>query len=148
MKIEIHNTQKDLKLLKEPVRRVVRAALSFLGMKGDEISIHFVTKEEITALHADYFNDPTLTDCITFPMDTDETTHYRHLGDIFVCPYQALLFAKKRGLDPYEETMLYVVHGLLHLNGFDDLDPKSRKIMKAKEKEVMKMLKSSQAIIS
>ncbi len=83
-------------------------------------------------LHGQYFNDRSLTDCISFPLDESESP-YRVLGDVFVCPQVAIAYAGRNGGDPYLETTLYLVHGLLHLMGYDDITEKDRKKMRAAE---------------
>lgn len=98
--------------------------------------IHFVTKAKIGALHRTYFDDPSPTDCISFPMDTPSKEAL--LGEVFVCPAVAVEYAKEHGLDPKNEVLLYVIHGLLHLLGYDDCDPKSRKEMRRQEKQCLR----------
>lgn len=132
VKINIYNRQKALTLSKGFVRKAVKALFSFLSISCEEISIYFVTDEEISQLHAQFFNDPTPTDCITFPMDA------LYLGDIFISPAAAIRYAPE---DPQEETVLYIVHGLLHLVGYDDLLPKKRRTMRKMEKRCMDHLK-------
>jgi probable rRNA maturation factor len=136
LKINIYNRQKALSLSPSLVRRAVVALFDFLDVSCDEISFYFVTEKKISDLHNEHFNDPTPTDCITFPLDNS------YLGDIFVCPSVAIQYAKKKNLDPFEETLLYVIHGILHLLDFDDIDPKERSCMRKKEKSCMRHLSS------
>lgn len=82
-------------------------------------------------LHQQFFNDPSPTDCISFPIDD------KILGDIFVCPKTAIDYAARIKKDPYPETALYIIHGILHLLGFDDLEAPKRRIMRKKEKQCM-----------
>ena len=128
MFIHVYNRQKDLVLHKSSVRGIVQATLEHLKAYPQEVAIYFVTEKKITELHDQFFEDPTPTDCISFPMDED------HLGEVFVCPSTAVKYAHKHNLDPYHETALYIIHGLLHLLGFDDLEEKARRIMRKKEK--------------
>lgn len=134
MKISISNTQKDLPIDKQSVKEVVVSVLEHLSAKTDEVSLYFVSKKKICALHEDFFQDPTPTDCISFPLDES------HLGEVFVCPAVAQEYAKAHAIDPYQETTLYVIHGLLHLLGFDDLEEKVRRTMRKKEKSCMQHL--------
>ena len=108
-------------------------------LKTNEVSVYFVTTEEMCCLHLDYFNDPTPTDCISFPLDDsqDQDAGYHILGEVFVCPQTAIDYDAKAA---YSEATLYLVHGLLHLIGYDDLDAKSRRIMRAAEKKYMELL--------
>ena len=132
--IFIANRQKDLKISKRATRILVKALLSYLEIPYEEIAIYFVSEKQIASLHDRFFQDPTPTDCISFPLDN------RHLGEIFVCPAVAIRYAKKRGLDPYREMALYLIHGLLHLIGYSDLEKKEREMMRKKEKSCMRHL--------
>lgn len=129
--ISVYNRQKDLRLNKSKVKALVEAVLHFEEVSCEEVSVYFVTKKKIKELHEEFFQDPTPTDCISFPLNAI------HLGEIFVCPKVAMEYAEQSNLDPFIETSLYIVHGLLHLMGFDDLQESERRIMRKKEKECM-----------
>ncbi len=123
--------------------------LKFLDVTCDEIAIHFVSKRQIAKLHAIYFQDPTPTDTISFPLD-NEIFHPHlghHLGEVFVCPAVAQEYAKERELNSYLEATLYLVHGILHLIGYDDLTPKDKRKMRQKEKACMKHLQKEQVVL-
>lgn len=140
--------QKALPISKTAAKAAVNTTLQLLGLSCDEISIHFVGKKEISALHSLYFEDPTPTDTISFPIDPHTSTAgYRYLGEVFVCPAVAVEYAEKHGLDPYLETTLYLVHGILHLAGYDDLNPKDKKRMRAQEKRCIKALLAAHATL-
>jgi probable rRNA maturation factor len=135
LKINIYNRQKALLISPSSAKKVVRALFDFLSVSCDEISFYFVTEKTIVDLHDKHFNDPTPTDCITFPIDDS------YLGDIFICPAIAIQYASSKDLDPLEETLLYMIHGVLHLLKFNDLEPKERSCMRKKEKSCMRHLK-------
>lgn len=121
MEIHVLDRQKDLAIDHVAVRNLVRAVLAREQVSCDEMAIHFVGSEEISKLHDRYFGDPSLTDCISFPIDPPGSADYCMLGEIFVCPKAAIGYAHEHSLDPYHETTLYIVHGILHLLGYDDL---------------------------
>ena len=98
-------------------------------------------------LHARFFGDPSLTDCISFPMDSEAQEGYRILGEVFVCPQVARRYAESHKGDPYWETTLYVVHGLLHLMGYDDISEKERSLMRAAEGRQMRHLEKRGLIL-
>jgi probable rRNA maturation factor len=134
MNIQVFKKQKDLKISSKSVKALVQAVLTHeKAADWEEVSIYFVTEKSICQLHDEFFQDPSSTDCISFPMGVDGT-----LGEVFVCPKTAILYAEKKGLDPYQETALYVIHGLLHLLGYDDLEEKTRRVMRKKEKSCMR----------
>ena len=135
MQITVFNRQKDLKLSTRRTKALVKAVLQSQKVECREIFVYFVNEKQITNLHGEFFNDPTPTDCITFPLDNET------LGEIFVCPKAAIDYCKKRGGDPLNETALYIVHGILHLLGYDDLDPVKKRAMRKKEKKCMAHLK-------
>lgn len=129
MKIHVLNRQKDLPLSVSSVRKLVRSVILLRNVTCQEISIYFVSEAKITQLHGEFFNDPTSTDCISFPIDSET------LGEVFVCPKVAMAYASKNHIDPYDETALYVIHGILHLLGDDDLSPIPRRKMRKNEKK-------------
>ena len=131
MRIHVHNSQKDLPLSKKSVRNLIKTILEYLGANHTEVSVYFVTQRKICALHQQFFNDPSPTDCISFPLDEE------HLGEIFVCPKAAIAFDPEK---PYDEVALYIIHGLLHCLGYDDLEPKAKRAMRKKEKNCMALI--------
>ena len=137
MKVTIFDYQKAIKLHKRAITKLVKTLLSYLNVNCSEIILDFVDEKKICTLHGKFFNDPTPTDCITFPIDDDSVTQNRILGEIFICTEVALKYAKEHSIDPYEEVCLYIVHGLLHLIGYNDIENKDRIIMKKKEKLCM-----------
>lgn len=141
MKVHVASKQTAFPLSPASVRQVVKAVLAYENVTTEEVGVYFVSTEKICALHDEFFNDPTPTDCITFPIDE------AFLGEIFICPETALNYVKNSGGDKYQETTLYLIHGLLHLLGFDDLDPKEKRKMRAREKLHMEQLLKKRGIL-
>jgi len=142
LKIHVYNSQKDLPVSKQSVRALVKEVLKLERSNHIEASVYFVPVKEICELHDQFFNDPKQTDCISFPLDE------QHLGEIFVCAKTAVEYANKRNLPPYEELSLYVIHGILHCLGFDDLEPSEKRIMRKKEKRCMSFIKTQDLLIT
>ncbi|MBN9378116.1 MAG: rRNA maturation RNase YbeY [Chlamydiales bacterium 38-26] len=144
MKINVSNKQKNLRIQALDIKKIVKAVIALENQRCDEVSIHFVTTKTLCKMHEIYFNDPTKTDCISFPMDDRddkiEGLDYRILGEVFVCPQTAIDYAHQHQSDPYRECILYVVHGLLHLMGYDDLEPALKAKMRKTENRHMKNL--------
>ncbi len=138
-RIKLYNRQSNLPITLSSVRKLVMFFLQEKKIASQEVAIYFVGIRKISQLHAEHFNDPTPTDCITFPFDD------QLLGEIFVCPKAALDYNPKK---PYEETTLYIIHGLLHLLGYDDIDSKKRARMRREEKRLMALAKKHRCIIS
>jgi probable rRNA maturation factor len=148
MKVSVFNNQSVLNIDSKKVKKVAFNVTALEQKSYDEVAIHFATVEEISRLHDEFFEDPSPTDCISFPMDAWDAPGYRVMGEVFVCPAVALEYAKRRQKDPYHETTLYVVHGLLHLMGYDDTDPKARARMRAAERKHLKNLADLNLILS
>lgn len=134
MKINVVNRQKDFPIKKTQVKKLVQAFLDFEDIACDEVNIHFISDEEMCELHDQYFDDPSSTDCISFPLDEEI------LGDVFVCPLTAIRYAEKKQLEVAKEVALYVIHGLLHLIGYDDLNRNDKIKMRRAEKRHMNNL--------
>lgn len=143
MIINILNEQNALQISLDSTRKLVERVIKEEGQTCDEVTVYFIDTQAMCDLHQEFFNDPSPTDCISFPMDEEEDLGYRVLGDVFVCPETAIRYAEDHQLDPLEETSLYIVHGLLHLMGYDDIDENDREEMRRAEKLHMSKLKKT-----
>lgn len=145
MIVTIYNKQKDLSLSLANARLMISFLLKNLHISTDEVIFHFVSKAAIGKMHASFFDDPSPTDCISFPLDPADTSpsdeKHRILGEVFVCPQVAIEYAEENNLDPHEETALYMIHGILHLLGYDDLTPSDRRKMRQMEQKCLKICK-------
>ena len=63
-------------------------------------------------------------------------------GDVFICIDEAHYYAKEFHTTPQSETLRYLIHSILHLQDFDDIDPSDRKIMKSHENKWVKWIES------
>lgn len=81
------------------------------GVDAAELSLSFVDPLEIEELHARFMGESGPTDVLSFPLGEDGL-----LGDVVVCPQVA---AGNNPADPRGEVRLLVVHGVLHLLGYD-----------------------------
>lgn len=143
-------TAADLPTLGAAGRRRAKSQISNLKSQiGDghavacapegELSVTFLTDPALARLHADYLDDPTTTDVITF--EGDETMG--HAGDVCVSADTALAYSKKHDIPFAEELLRYVVHGWLHLAGYDDLEPRKKRRMRAAEERALKLLRAA-----
>ncbi len=107
-----------------------------------ELSIAFLTDDALARLHADFMDDPSTTDVITFP---GEGAHGL-AGEICVSVDTARTYAAKHDRPFAEELALYLVHGYLHLAGYDDLAPLTRRQMRAAERNAMSVLRTAKKL--
>lgn len=106
------------------------------GCPAGELSFVFLTDAALAQLHADFLDDPTTTDVITF--EGDPTVGVA--GEICVSVDTAQTYAKKHRHDFSTELTLYLVHGWLHLAGYDDLQPAKKRRMRRAEARAMQLL--------
>lgn len=143
MRVSIINRQSALAIPTRLIKRLVKAVIEFEGQRCDEVSIYFVSTDEISQLHGQFFGDFSSTDCISFPIDADGNSfEYRVLGDVFVCPQVAINYSEQHEGNAKYELILYIVHGLLHLMGYDDIEGKDRLAMRKAEKRHMQNLEN------
>ncbi|MEO7599177.1 MAG: rRNA maturation RNase YbeY [Opitutus sp.] len=107
-----------------------------------ELSLVFMTDAALAKLHGEYLNDPTSTDVITFEGDPAAAT----AGEICVSADTAAAYAKEHRRDFSSELTLYLVHGWLHLAGFDDLRPAKKRAMRRAEARAMKLLMGAKCL--
>lgn len=118
--------------------RWVRAALE-TGAKV-ELTVRIVDEDEMTALNRDYRGRNRPTNVLTFPFDDPPGVHTNILGDIVVCaPVVAgEAVAQQKSTEAHWAHM--VVHGVLHLRGFDHENDRDATVMEATEIRVLERL--------
>ncbi|WP_232767341.1 rRNA maturation RNase YbeY [Geminisphaera colitermitum] len=114
------------------------------GIPDGELSLAFLSDAALARLHADFLDDPTTTDVITF----EATPGMGSAGEICVSVDTAARYAREHGHDFAEELALYIVHGWLHLAGYDDLQPMKKRRMRAAEKRAIALLRQAGALPS
>ena len=136
--VQIYSPAAALELNEE----AVSAVFDFLDQhapyfipEGD-LSLAFLQEEQHNQLHADFLDDPSATDVITFPGDPDDAM----AGEICVSIDTAYTYSHEHEIDFSKELTLYLVHGWLHLVGFNDLNEEDRLVMKKEEQVCMSML--------
>lgn len=118
------------------VERTVDAALEHGGRGGDLLSVVFLDDASIGELHGEWMDDSAPTDVISFDLAGD-AGDAGPAGELYVSVEHAERAARDRGLSPERELALYLVHGALHLCGYDDHDPGERRRMRQAESVVL-----------
>jgi probable rRNA maturation factor len=110
------------------LRRQLPRAHEILRSPLREISLALVGDARMSALHEQFMGIAGPTDVLTFPLDLDSRSRVIG-GEVIICVPQAVRQARRRGIAVGHELLLYALHGLLHLSGFDDkTDPAFRKM--------------------
>jgi probable rRNA maturation factor len=119
-----------------------RAGLFLGGCPPGELSVAFLTDAALAKLHGRFLADPTATDVITFEGDPAHGT----AGEICVSVDAAARHAGRSASAFSREVTLYVVHGWLHLSGYDDRSPGARRRMRGAEARAMRLLSRAGAV--
>lgn len=138
--IYIVSPQRKISISLPSVKQVVLFLCSHFKIRAGELSVYFVGKKKMSLLHEQFFQDPSPTDCISFPYENSKKIF---LGEIFICPEVAEEYILKKNEDLYKEITLYVIHGFLHLFGYNDLLPQEKKKMRRQEKKMLYLLQKN-----
>jgi probable rRNA maturation factor len=114
----------------DEMRSLARTTLVAEGQRDVELSVSFVDIEEMTDLHVRYMDEPGPTDVLSFPLDDTDERGIRLLGDVVIAPAVA---AANHPDDPRAEVRLLLVHGVLHVLGYDHEDEGERAEMWARQ---------------
>jgi probable rRNA maturation factor len=135
--IDLANRQNSLEFDGERLRRAVEVILRDAGILAAEVSIAVVDDPTIHALNRQYLDHDCPTDVLSFALERDGQ---RVEGEVIVSSDTALRMAVHYGWSADDELALYVVHGTLHLVGYDDGDPRSISEMRAAERRYLALL--------
>ena len=118
------------------LRRHVRAAHALLDPPLVELSLALVGDRRMADLHQRFMSIPGPTDVLTFPLDEDAQGRVT-AGEVVVCVPEAARRCRGHGVELRQELLLYAVHGLLHLCGFDDRTPRDFRRMHRTEDDIL-----------
>ncbi len=158
--ISISNRHPRLRLDRRGIATAISvldaAAAKFLGgCPPGELSLVFLTDPALAKIHGDFMDDPTATDVVTFEGDANAglageicvsaDTAWRYVeGPAPAGPRSSRSSTLQKKFSA--ELTLYVVHGWLHLAGYDDLQPAKKRRMRAAEARAMKLLRKAKAM--
>lgn len=123
-RVLISNRQ-DRPVDEDELRALARETLRGESVERAELSVSFVDQDEIAGLHERFMDEAGPTDVLSFPLDDvgEDREGVRLLGDVVVAPAEA---ARNNPDDPEAELRLLLVHGILHLLGYDHEDDGAR----------------------
>ncbi|MGK0155095.1 MAG: putative rRNA maturation factor [Neolewinella sp.] len=111
------------------VERVVAAVRDYVERPDLEVSLLLTDDKEIGELHEQFLDDPSPTDVMSFEMDDG--------AELVVSVETAQRVANEAGHEVAAEVALYIVHGMLHTVGFDDIEDDDRLRMRDAERAIM-----------
>jgi probable rRNA maturation factor len=118
-------------LTNKRIFEVCKAVLAEEAVKNASISVALLNDQDMHIANKNFLNHDETTDVITFPFEQKKN---KLTGEILIGVDVARKHSKSAGHLLAFELTLYLIHGLLHLCGFDDLDPVSRKKMRKRER--------------
>lgn len=149
--IEITDRQSQITLDTTQLRQIADRLLSAEQVKSARISLAFVDDSEIHQVNRDFLQHDYPTDVISFLLNErqdvellDSENEPRGTGqviegEVVVSTETAAREAENYNWSVEEETVLYVIHGLLHLAGYDDLSDAERFLMRRRECEILEL---------
>lgn len=137
-RISIHSQQEVVEIDRGRMRDIVRTVLEGEGEDNAQISLAFVDNPTIHRLNKQFLEHDEPTDVLSFPMSAPNAKQLA--GELVLGVEVALEQAEERGHEVLAELALYVIHGLLHLCGYDDHDDEDRAAMREREKHYLRKL--------
>jgi probable rRNA maturation factor len=142
--LAIANRQRTVSLNLRLLRDITNALLTeLLELDGFALEISIVAAPEMARINKTFLNHEGSTDVITFDYAETPTRNTQHAtrslhGEIFICIDDAIAQAREFRTTWQSELARYVVHGVLHLRGFDDICAADRRKMKREENRLLK----------
>src|SRR5512138_1087780 len=145
MNIAITNCQRRQKIAVKKVRAAASKILSVLGCKDAELSVSIVGDRKIRVLNREYLQKDRPTNVISFPMQEGEFAALSPdlLGDVVISADTTAREAEDGGVSFHERLVFLLLHGILHLTGYDHerSGETEAKRMEAKERKVFALLR-------
>jgi probable rRNA maturation factor len=149
--ITIVNRQRAQKINLRFLRQIADALLADLKIEDAELGVHLVAALEMTRLNEKFFRHQGSTDVITFNYTDDGsagcpkpgaigTSRPTLHGEIFICVDEAVVQASHFKTNWQSEVVRYIVHGVLHLLGYDDSRSREWRKMKLAENRLLRRL--------
>jgi probable rRNA maturation factor len=138
LSVSIHNPQDHVELDFQALKSAARAVLGGEGVRDGKVTLAFLDNPAIHALNKRHLDHDEPTDVITFPYSGP--TAKKLEADIAIGAEVAKMQAAERGHPVGTELILYVIHGCLHLCGYDDRTDRGAREMRRKEREYLAKL--------
>ena len=135
LSVLITNEQSNYKIAADRIEQAVKQVVEEAGIVTGDVSVAVVDDRTIHELNIQYLNHDYPTDVLSFVLEYAE----EHLeGEIVVSADTAVDLAKDYGWDWQNELLLYVIHGSLHLVGYDDKNTEAKVGMQEAERRHLK----------
>ena len=136
MSISARNCQRRIRVSLPRLRRLARRALAAIGRADADVHVSVVDDREIRRLHARYLGRRRATDVMAFNLEGDPAPGLL-LGEVVISAETALRQSRRVRVPVALEIDLLLVHGILHLTGWDDHTPADARQMHEREREIL-----------
>ena len=144
MGVLLRNDHPDINIDCNDIENIIIKIMDHLDCRNQEVSILLTGNKYIRRLNQEFRSIDQPTDVLSFPQNADEDPCISEeviLGDIAVSLDIAKAQAKEHGLDFKEEIILLLIHGILHLLGYDhEISEQEEKQMRNKTRELFKLI--------
>ena len=141
MPVEIVRKEAGGTFSNRDLKRIALKVLELVEQSQAELSLALVNNREIRKLNAKYRQKDYPTDVLSFPAANELPIGVRLLGDVVISVEKAAEQAKQRGRTLNEEMVTLLIHGIVHLLGYDhERSPKDARIMGRLEKRIYQAL--------
>ena len=131
--INIFNEHKDIDFHKDHIIQLINLSLETAKYNQVQINLIFCDNDKLNSFKKEYFNDDVLTDVVTFPIKNDNDLE----AEIYISIEMAKINAEEFNVSLNNELSRLIIHGVLHLIGFNDDNEDSKKIMFSKQEEII-----------
>lgn len=138
IRVKIASPQEIVPIDYARLRETARVVLEGEGIGEARVSLAFVDNPTIHRLNKQFLNHDEPTDVLSFPMSGKGAKEFE--GELVIGVEVAKENAQERGHAVADEMCLYVIHGLLHLCGYDDHSDRDTRAMRAREKHYLALL--------
>ncbi len=142
--ITVRNRQRVRRVNTRLLKQIVAITLAELGITRCDLCFHLVGAKEMSRINWQFLQHEGSTDVITFDNSEPGTRNSEPgtilSGEIFCCLDDAVKQAKEFETSWQSELVQYVIHGILHLLGHDDLKPAARRKMKREENRLVRFI--------
>ena len=140
MKVAVRNLQKKIPVNPKRITKAVLKILSIEGIRNSgEKTFCFVNDTKIKELNSKYLGKNKPTDVIAFDIAEPKSPD-KIFADIAISTDRAIDNAARFKTSPLFELYLYVIHGVLHILGYDDRNKKDKLLMRKRESHLLKTL--------
>jgi probable rRNA maturation factor len=142
MEIQIQNRQRGIKPDLKSLKQTLGGIAVFLGIEDKELSILLVNDKRIAQLNRKYRHRPEPTDVLAFAMQEGGYPEFSHqiLGDVVISVETAQRQAQESRHSLTKELQILIIHGILHLLGYDHQKPVEAERMHLQERRLIKYL--------